>query len=174
MTINFKDRSRPFATVDMLIFLPARYRPSYLHDSIVLIERAKEPLGWALPGGHVEYGESLEEAAIREAKEETNLDIMVLEQFYTYSLPDRDPRSHTMSTAFICTAEGEPVAGDDAARVHVVPWQTAVNIARSRVFAFDHGLIIDDVDYYLRYGDAQRRRLDPRGWKSQYAPNNGK
>jgi len=95
----------PLLTVDIII---------EIGDAVVLIERRNPPLGWALPGGFVDYGESLETAAVREAKEETSLDVRLTEQFYTYSNPSRDPRHHTVSTVFIATANGTPHGADDA------------------------------------------------------------
>jgi 8-oxo-dGTP diphosphatase len=145
--INFKDRSRPFCTTDAVIL---QSRPGVMWPNVVLIERAKAPFGWALPGGHVEYGESLEQCCVREVKEETGLDIYAVEQFYTYSLPDRDPRSHTMSTVFIasCKADAIPVAGDDAAKAHLIPLDEALRLD----YAFDHRMIIEDVVIYLNGG----------------------
>jgi 8-oxo-dGTP diphosphatase len=96
----------PLVTTDIIIEVSDR--------GIVLIERKNPPHGWALPGGFVDYGESLEIAAVREAKEETSLDVALTEQFYTYSDPRRDPRHHTVSTVFIATAVGEPRGADDA------------------------------------------------------------
>lgn len=84
---------------------------------IILIRRKNPPLGWALPGGFMDYGETLEAAAVREAKEETGLDIKLIRQFHIYSDPARDRRQHTVSTVFIAEASGEPVAGDDAAEI---------------------------------------------------------
>jgi 8-oxo-dGTP diphosphatase len=96
----------PLLTTDIIIEVFDR--------GIVLIERKNPPHGWALPGGFVDYGESLEKAAVREAKEETSLDVLLTEQFYTYSDPRRDTRHHTVSTVFIASAEGEPRGADDA------------------------------------------------------------
>jgi len=95
----------PIPTVDLII--------GY-NGGIVLIKRKNLPEGWALPGGFVDYGESLETAAVREAKEETGLDVELLRQFHTYSDPNRDPRHHTITTVFIAKAEGKAIAGDDA------------------------------------------------------------
>jgi ADP-ribose pyrophosphatase YjhB (NUDIX family) len=95
----------PLPTVDIII---------EIGESIVLIERKNSPHGWALPGGFVDYGESLEDAAVREAKEETSLDVTLMEQFYTYSDPRRDPRHHTLSTVYIAKALGTPRGADDA------------------------------------------------------------
>jgi 8-oxo-dGTP diphosphatase len=99
----------PAPTVDIIIELSDR-----LEKPIVLIERLNEPFGWAIPGGFVDYGESLETAAIREAKEEVSLDVELVEQFYVYSDPNRDPRQHTLAIVFIATATGQPQANDDA------------------------------------------------------------
>jgi 8-oxo-dGTP diphosphatase len=106
-------------------------------DRLVLIRRRNPPHGWALPGGFLEYGESLEHAAVREAKEETGLDITLVRQFHTYSDPARDPRGHTVATVFIARAQGTPCAGDDAGAVRVVP---LANLPRP--LAFDHDQIL--------------------------------
>jgi ADP-ribose pyrophosphatase YjhB (NUDIX family) len=121
----------PLPTVDIII---------EIGDRIVLIERKNPPFGWALPGGFVDYGESYETAALREAEEETGLAVTALRQFHTYSDPGRDPRQHTASTVFIGRAEGTPQAGDDAARAELF---TADNLP---TLAFDHARIL--ADYY--------------------------
>ena len=95
----------PLLTVDIII---------EVGGGIVLIERRNPPHGWALPGGFVDYGESLESAAVREAKEETSLDVNLTEQFHTYSDPSRDPRHHSVSTVIIAAANGTPRGADDA------------------------------------------------------------
>lgn len=119
----------PFPTVDIII---------ELEDGIVLIERKNPPYGWALPGGFVDYGESFEHAAVREAKEETSLDVTLIRQFHTYSAPDRDPRHHTASTVFIATAEGTLRAADDALQAKVFSRDNLPELV------FDHALILDD------------------------------
>ena len=129
-----KTHRNPFVTVDIII---------EINDKIVLIQRANPPYGWALPGGFVDYGESLETSAIREAKEETSLEVTLKEQFHTYSDPDRDPRHHTVTTVFIGIGAGTPKAADDAKRLDVF---TENDLPESIVF--DHRKIIDD---YFRY-----------------------
>lgn len=109
------------------------------NNKIILIKRKNPPYGWALPGGYVNYGESLEEAAIREAKEETSLDIKLLRQFHTYSEPLRDPRLHTISTVFIAKADGIPEARDDAKELGVFSLNSL-----PKELAFDHSKILQD------------------------------
>jgi ADP-ribose pyrophosphatase YjhB (NUDIX family) len=121
----------PFPTVDILIELE--------DQGILLINRKNYPFGWAIPGGFVDYGESLEDAAIREAKEETGLEVKIIRQFHTYSRPDRDPRHHTISTVYIAKANGTPLAADDAAEVGIFTEDTLP----SRI-AFDHREILSD------------------------------
>jgi 8-oxo-dGTP diphosphatase len=105
---NIETWHNPVPTVDIIICID---------QAIVLIERLNPPFGWALPGGFVDYGENLESAAIREALEETGLEVKNLKQFRAYSDPDRDPRQHTISYVFTAEAVGKPEAGDDAAAV---------------------------------------------------------
>jgi len=100
----------PIPTVDIII--------EHI-KGIVLIKRKNPPEGWALPGGFVDYGESLEAAAVREAKEETGLEVELVRQFHTYSDPKRDPRHHTITTVFIAKAKGKAVAGDDAQEIGI-------------------------------------------------------
>ena len=94
---------------------------------------------WALPGGFCEYGESLEEAALREAKEETGLEVDLIGQFHTYSDPSRDPRHHSITTVFLASSVGEPIAGDDAGEARVFSEEDV-----PEVMAFDHRRILDD------------------------------
>lgn len=122
----------PTPTVDIIIDINGR---------IVLIKRKNPPFGWALPGGFVDYGESFEVAALREAKEETGLEVTDLRQFHTYSDPGRDARLHTASTVFTGKASGIPQAGDDAGEVGLFVRENLPDLA------FDHARIL--ADYYV-------------------------
>lgn len=124
----------PKPTVDAIIEVAGQ--------GIVLVRRRDFPAGWALPGGFVEYGESVEDAARREAREETGLEIHLRGLLGVYSKPGRDPRGHTVSTIFVATASGMPHAGDDAASVGIFPIDRFPND-----MAFDHAEILQD---YLR------------------------
>lgn len=125
-----KSRKHPLPTVDLII----RHG-----GGIVLIRRKFPPPGWALPGGFVEVGESLEEAAAREGEEETGLAIGLIRQFHSYSDPLRDSRGHTITTVFLAEGEGELRAADDAAEAGVFTPGTLPS-----PLAFDHGQILDD------------------------------
>ena len=125
----------PFLTVDGIIKV---FKPEF--KGIVLIKRKNPPLGYALPGGFVDYGESVEEALIREMKEETHLDIKIEKLLKIYSNPKRDPRLHTASAVFVCKAYDFPKAGDDAKETFIIkleeiPWDKLV---------FDHAQILKD------------------------------
>lgn len=106
---------------------------------LVLIFRKNSPRAWAIPGGYVDYGESLEEAAVREALEETSLDVMLQRQFHTYSDPRRDSRQHNISTVYLATARGTPRAADDAQEVEIFDRD---NLPED--MAFDHRRILED------------------------------
>jgi len=127
----------PVPTVDVII--------EWNNGKIVLIQRKNPPPGWALPGGFVDYGETLEEAALREAREETSLEIRLVRQFHTYSRPDRDPRRHTISTVFIAQGQGRLQAADDAAALGLFTRDSLPS-----PLAFDHGEILDDY-FHHRY-----------------------
>ncbi|MDI6606189.1 MAG: NUDIX hydrolase, partial [Candidatus Omnitrophota bacterium] len=110
--VTQKLQAGPFTTVDAIIEVD--------DQEIVVIKRSNPPFGYALPGGFVDYAESLEDAVRREAKEETNMELLEIKQFHTYSQPERDPRFHTIGTVFIAKAKGKPRAGDDAAELMIV------------------------------------------------------
>ncbi len=125
----------PIPTVDIIIEM----EHSGGQPGIVLIKRKNPPYGWALPGGFVDYNESLEQAAKREAKEETSLDIQIVNQMFTYSDPERDPRFHTITTVYVARAKGTPEAKDDAVEIGV--------FSREEIdfpLAFDHAKILED------------------------------
>ncbi|KJS32174.1 MAG: NUDIX hydrolase [Desulfatitalea sp. BRH_c12] len=131
----------PLLTVDIII---------ECQGGIVLIERKNPPHGWALPGGFVDRGESVEQAATREAKEETSLDVKLIEQMHTYSDPQRDPRMYTASVVFIAAAAESPKGSDDARR--------AVVFRHGQLpepLVFDHGRILND---YYKYKAGMSRQ----------------
>ncbi|HEY7953674.1 MAG TPA: NUDIX hydrolase [Polyangia bacterium] len=123
----------PLVTVDILVEQPG---------GVILIERKNPPPGWALPGGFVDVGESLAQAAVREAKEEISLDVDLTEQFFAYSDPRRDPRGATVSVVFLARANGTPRAADDAKNVRLFSLDALPTLA------FDHAQILAD---YVRY-----------------------
>ena len=133
----------PSPTADVVILIPG--------DRLVLVERRYPPPGWALPGGFVEVGETMEAAAVREAKEETGLDVELLDLVGLYSNPRRDPRSHTVTAVWLGRADGEPVGGDDAAQARAFSWD-----ALPSPLAFDHAEILRDARRLLLTG-ARRR-----------------
>jgi ADP-ribose pyrophosphatase YjhB (NUDIX family) len=139
------EHRNPFPTVDIIIEVMRGRRKL----GVVLIERKNPPPGWALPGGFVDYGETLEAAAVREAREETSLEVELLGQLGAYSDPARDPRFHTISTVFLARAKGVPRGADDARSAVVFDPRD-----RSLPLAFDHRKILDD---YL----ASRKRHYP-------------
>ena len=126
----------PFPTVDIIIFSGP--------DSVVLIERSNPPHGWAIPGGFIDYGESAERAAVREAREETGLDVVLTSLVGVYSDPDRDPRKHTLSVAFSAVPadpgalEASLKGGSDAARAKLF------SLDELPPLVFDHAAILDD------------------------------
>ena len=128
----------PLLTVDIII----RFQ-----NGIVLIERKNPPPGWALPGGFVDVDESVETAAIREAKEETSLAVTLIEQFHVYSNPDRDPRFHTASVVFIAEGRGVLKGADDARKAAIFSPNEM-----PPVIAFDHRKILSDYFTYVATG----------------------
>ena len=140
-----KTYRNPFPTVDVIITMAG---------GIVLIRRKNPPYGWALPGGFVDYGESLEAAAVREAKEETSLDIELISQMGAYSEPGRDPRYHTISYVFIARGKGEPKAEDDASEIGIFD-----RTSLPKDLAFDHGRIIGD---YFSHPPLKPLRYSPK------------
>ena len=138
----------PLIAVDIIIECTDRPgRP------IILIERKNEPFGWALPGGFVDVGETLEQAAIREAREETCMDVMLKTLLGCYSDPGRDPRGHTISPVYIAEATGTPRAADDAANL-----KTFLLEELPDQLCFDHDLILNDYRHFLTTGE----RMPPR------------
>lgn len=125
-----KQYRNPFPTVDIII---------ETQGGIVLIERKNPPYGWALPGGFVDYGESLEAAAVREAREETSLEVSNLRLLGCYSDPGRDARMHTISTVYVAVGHGIPLAADDAAHVEIFQLKNLPD-----ALCFDHAVILAD------------------------------
>ncbi|MFP4167462.1 MAG: NUDIX domain-containing protein [Desulfonatronovibrionaceae bacterium] len=132
----------PVPTVDIIIFTPP--------DRVLLVRRRNRPVGWALPGGFVDYGESAEEAAKREALEETGLEVILDGLLGVYSHPDRDPRQHTLSTVFTAHPKDNtlPRAGDDAGETGFFPLSGLPRLV------FDHPRILEDFR-------VRRRQLEP-------------
>ena len=129
----------PYLAVDGVVRLWEGER----FKGIVLVERRYEPLGYALPGGFVEVGETVEEAVLREVKEETGLDAQIVKLLGVYSEPNRDPRFHVVSVVFVLDALGEPRGGDDAKKAVVFPIE---DLPFDKI-VFDHAKILKD---YLR------------------------
>jgi 8-oxo-dGTP diphosphatase len=129
----------PYPTVDVVI---------ETSGGIVLIERANEPKGWALPGGFIDYGEAPADAARREAMEETGLEVELSDLLFVYGAPDRDPRQHNLSIVYVGRAEGEPKGGDDAARAAVFPLD-----ALPSPLCFDHARIVADYRRFRETGE---------------------
>jgi len=121
----------PLLAVDIVIEVPG--------EGIILIERQNPPFGWAIPGGFVDYGETLEAAARREAREETGMEVVDLKQFHAYSDPKRDLRAHTVSVVFTAIGRGVPQAADDAKNLQIFPLDRL-----PEGLAFDHALILSD------------------------------
>jgi ADP-ribose pyrophosphatase YjhB (NUDIX family) len=129
----------PFPTADIII--------EHESGGIILIERLNEPHGWAIPGGFIDYGESADDAAVREAKEETSLDVELTELFGVYSNPNRDPRFHTLTMVYLAKAGGEPKADDDAKDIGLFTEQDL-----PQPLVFDHADILAQYFEYRRSG----------------------
>ncbi len=137
MDTNYRN---PVPTVDIIIEIENNNLSSGKDErKIILIKRKNPPFGWALPGGFVDYGETLEDAAVREAYEETSLRVELVRQFHSYSDPRRDPRKHTITTVFIARAKGTPLAADDVVRAEVFSLKSL-----PEEMAFDHAAILED------------------------------
>jgi len=128
----------PFPTADVII---------EVGDRIVLVRRRNPPEGWAIPGGFVETGETVETAAVREALEETGLAVELTLLLGVYSDPGRDPRFHTVSTVYVGRADGEPTGGDDAAEARLFGEGDLPS-----PIAFDHADILSDYFTWKRTG----------------------
>jgi 8-oxo-dGTP diphosphatase len=124
-------RPQPRLAADCIILVDGK---------VLLIRRKNPPFGWALPGGFVEYGETVEDAVRREMLEETGLELVNLAQFRVYSDPKRDPRGHCVSVVFIADGRGEPKAGDDAAEFRLV----SLDAVPESELVFDHAQILAD------------------------------
>ncbi len=129
----------PVPTVDVIIETGGR---------IVLIRRKNPPPGWAIPGGFVDVGENIRDAAVREALEETGLHVTLTALLGVYSDPARDPRQHTISTVFVGTADGIPVGMDDAAEAARFTEGTL-----PEPIAFDHAKILSDYFRFRKTGE---------------------
>lgn len=142
----------PLLAADALIELVDRPgRP------VVLIKRRNPPYGWAVPGGFVDVGESVERAAVREAREETGLEVRPRVLLGIYSDPARDSRGHVATAVYVAEAHGEPVAGDDAGEVGVFPLD-----ALPHPLAFDHARVLADYQRFRETGDFPQPWLDAR------------
>lgn len=132
----------PYPTVDVII---------EIEGDVVLIERANEPKGWALPGGFIDYGEAPADAARREVREETGLEVTLTDLLFVYGAPDRDPRQHNLSIVYVGRATGTPRGADDAAQAAVFALD-----ALPSPLCFDHARIIDDYRRFRSTGERPR------------------
>ena len=133
---ELEDRIKtPKLTVDCIVEYKAK---------IVLIKRKFPPLGWSLPGGFVDIGETVEQAVTRELMEETNIELKDLKQFHVYSDPKRDPRFHTVSVVFMARSDAAPKAGDDAEETGLFTRDEIIKMNVDGLICFDHGIILKD------------------------------
>jgi 8-oxo-dGTP diphosphatase len=139
----------PLLAADVIIELL-----DYPNRPFVLIERVYPPYGWAIPGGFVDVGESLEQAAIREAKEETSLDVALTSLLGIYSNPQRDPRNHTVTAVYIAQAHGTPIAADDAKTYGLFSFD---NLPEQ--LAFDHAQVLEDYKQFRETGQVTPLRV---------------
>jgi len=133
----------PSPTADVIIELAS--------GGVVLVERKYPPPGWAIPGGFIEVGETAETCAVREVREETGLDVELVDLVWVYSDPRRDPRRHTMSVVFLGRADGEPRGADDAEEARAFAWD-----ALPAPLAFDHADVLRDARRLLLTGTRRR------------------
>ena len=140
---KIKQYQNPIPTVDIVI---------EWNGDIILIQRKNPPLGWAIPGGFVDYKETVENAAVREAKEETSLEVKIVHLLGVYSAPDRDPRFHTISTVFVGTGKGQPEPADDAKEIGFFNKDTI-----PAKMAFDHMLILKDYFWWKNISEGCRK-----------------
>lgn len=132
----------PKPTIDVVV---------YRDNKVLLVKRGRKPFKgrWVFPGGFVEYGETVEEASVREVKEETGVDVRLAEILGVYSAPDRDPREHHVNVVFIGEyIAGDARGGDDAEEAE---WRDINSIAPDEL-AFDHGLVLTDFKRWLKEG----------------------
>jgi ADP-ribose pyrophosphatase YjhB (NUDIX family) len=136
---SLEEWRQPKLTVDVIV--------ENDRGQVLLIRRKNPPSGWALPGGFVDYGETLEAAAVREIKEEAGIEVILTAQFHTYSDPARDPRHHTITTVFLGRSSEEPRAGDDALDASFfAPDAVPLDLA------FDHKAVLEDFRGYRAQG----------------------
>jgi len=128
----------PFPTVDVIV--------ERGEGHVLLVQRTNPPLGWALPGGFIDYGESSEEAARREVTEETGVSVLLTDLLGVYSAPDRDPRHHTLTVVYVGRSRDAVSAGDDAAEVREFALDALPDLA------FDHARILRDYQHFKATG----------------------